>query len=268
MKLLFSDKALRFYKKVPSFVWVLIFAATIFLANAFELIDQSKYLAGEVSNIYLEAGVNVRAQGLVALVVIGSVFLYTLLFELLARWLAGDIVRRYGLKLNPAELIFMVRLVLSIINLVLALISLFYLVSENVYLIINASLEVPIITLILIWFYSAVREKIVPLRASLKLFSFFAKIYFGIYIILNGYNFINYMFIYDVVLSSYQIAVLSIKLGVVLIMAGVAYMYAVKLKKFESIVEIKDDKNDGDPFGFEIIVEEKKDDTVFKDFDI
>lgn len=267
MKSIFSEKAMEKYKKIPNFVWVLIFIVSIFLANAVEYFDQTSVLAAEVIKAYEAAGVSVKYSGIVTTIVILSTLLSALIFEFLARWLCGELTRRFSLNLDSKELVFWVRLAMIIANVLFGLVSLLSFASDNAYAIVRATLDVPIIVLIFMWLYSGIRERVVPSHFQARVFSYIAKIYFAIVIILNGYYFISNMFIYDVVLSATDIAVLSVQLGVSLIMAGVAYMYAVKLKKVETIVEIKK-KDDNDPFEFTIIEEEKKDDTVFKDFDI
>jgi hypothetical protein len=254
------------YKKIPNFVWILIFVVTIFLANAVESFEQTGALATEVIKAYEAAGMSVKQSGVVTTLVILSTLLYALLFELLARWLTGELVRRFSLKVDSRELVFMVRLVLSVANLIFALVSLLYFVNYDAQIIVKSSLTIPVISGLFIWFYATVRERIVPSHLQARFFSFVAKVYFGINIVLSAFYFISNMFIYDIALTPIDIATLSIELGVSLIMAAVAYLYAIRLKKVETIIEIK--KVDNDPFKFEIIEEEKKEEKVFKDFDI
>jgi len=254
------------YKKTPAFVWILLFALSVLLANAIDFYAQSGELALEIMKAYQTAGINVKQTGVMVTLILLSALLYVLIFEVLARWLVGVLVRRFRLKTNQQDLVVMVRLVVIFINLLQAVISLIYFLSQDALLIVQASLTVPIISGLFMWFYASVRKRIVPADAQAKLFSYVAKIYFGIYIVLNAFNFITNMFVYDIDLSAIEIASLSVSLGVTLIMAGVAYMYAQKLKKDEEIIII--DTSDDDPFGFKVVAEEKKEEKVFKDFDL
>jgi hypothetical protein len=263
---MFSEEAMKRYKKIPNYVWVIFFIVSIFLANAVEYFAQTGTMAMEIIKAYEAANIPVKYSGIVATIVILSTLFTALIFEFLASILANSLVRRFNLKVDSKDLVFMVRLALIITNVFFGLISLISFASVDAFDIVKATLTVPIITLVFIWLYSKVRERIVPMHFQAKFFSYVAKFYFAINIVISGYYFIANLFVYDVVLSAIDIAIVSVQLGTALIMAAVAYFYAIKLKKVETAIEIK--KNDDDPFQFTIIEEEKKDDTIFKDFDI
>lgn len=272
MKYIFSDKLIARYKKVPDIIWMLIFAVTIFLSNAFDLIEESGELSVEIIKIYTEAGINVKSSGIISFLIIGTVLLYTLAFELLARWLSGELIRRFRLNIETKEMVMRLRIVICIGNILIGLISLTALINGNVKQIVDSALEFPIMAILLMWFYNHFRIKVVPGRFHAKFFVFLARFYIGIFIFLAGYNFISYLFIYDVALTTVEIASISIELGVTLIIAGIAYLYSAKLKKDELLIDNDEDKpnNDNDPFNFGTIKveEEKKEETIFKDFDI
>lgn len=264
MKALFSEKLMEKFRKIPYFVWVLIFAAAAFAGNAVELFADSATLSAEIMEAYRMAGMSVRSEGVIqAAIISGSVVIAVLAFELIANWISGDLVRRYRLNVKAAELVMMVRILAIIINLVFGLFSLLYFVSEDAFYIADAIIEAPLVAGLFIWFFEAVRKRIAPAKFQSRLFSFVSWIYFAIAIVINGYYFLSYMFVYDVELTVIEIAALSLRLGMTLAMAAAAYIYSLKLKKHSD----DDNNNDGSgPYRFEII--EEKNDTVFKDFDI
>lgn len=268
MKKLFSNTTIDKLQKIPSSLWVVILAVSIFVANTIDFLAESEGIVAEFIKIYSEAGVNINPQAFKVLLVIGMVLIATLLFEIVAKWICRAIIRRFSLKTTPVEFVFRIRIVVSILNVVMGIISLIYFLNKEAFLIVKAALEIPITSILFLWFYSAIREQIVPSRVQSTFFTFVARIYFGIHLIVYGFNFISYMFIYEIALSSTEIAQISLQFGMAIVMSIVAYIYAVKLKKSEKIVVVNN-KVDDNPYSFTILEpEEKKDDKIFKDFDI
>lgn len=264
MKYLFNDKVISKVKKVPEIVWIMLFAITLFVSNAFNLISDCKIFANEMVKMYSEAGVSVKYSGITVMLIIGSIFIYALIFELLARWICRTLIRRFRLNVDNKEFVLRLRLIIGLSNMIIGLINLISLISADAYYIVSSALNFPIVFFMLIWFYSDFRKNCVPSSYQAKLFNYVAKYVFGIYIIVSAYFYISQMFILDTTLSSVEIVSLSLDLGMKLIMAVVAYFYSKFLKKHESALEEPIFINFQDPFN----PEEKEDDKIFKDFDI
>jgi hypothetical protein len=271
MKTLFSDKVMAKLNKLPKQVWILLFACTIFFSKWSEIFADSGSVAQELIDMYAESGVSMNLSGTVVVLIIGVTLLYTLIYELFGKWICRTLITRFSLKLNVDDFMLRLRIVLGLSFILIGLVSITSLISDDIAYLASSIFNFAIITFLLGWFYSDFRKRFVPSYNQAKLYNYVAKIYFGIAIIFSGYNFILYMFMYDVDLTTIETIALAVDLVIKIALAGLAYFYSTKLKACESGEEIKFTfrKDDMDPFKVhDGNVEEKKDDTVFKDFDL
>lgn len=270
MNKIFSDSAMEKAKKIPDFVWMLLFAITIFIANCYVLINDSEYSAGQLVSMYTEAGINIKYNAAFVLMLIFTVILYTVIFELLAKMLGGSMIRRFGLKITLKELVLRLRILLGIGNILIGIIGITYFFDEQIGYLLSSIFEFAIIAILFMRFYEHFRKNCVPNRYQAKFFAYVAKILFTIFILYSAFIFVYNMLLIDIELTVMEIVSLTLDLTIKFVMAGIAYWYGNKLKKYESMEEphISDKHNDNDPFFTVKVEEEKKDTTIFKDFDI
>lgn len=270
MKYLFGDSFLQKVKKVPSFVWILAYAVSLFAANWQDYISESKLFSAELMPMYESAGMSANENVIFFFLIILFVMISTAFFEIIARWISNSMIRKFRLSINANDLVMRLRLILGLGNLILGIIHLTYLINDNAGYIVSSATDFAVMFVLLLWFYSDFRKTYVPAAYQRKLFSYVATLILSITIIIGAVLFAYYGMSADYTMTPIDIAGFSVDLGVKLLCAGAAVLYARSLSKHETNdigapqgpkVFIADD-----PFGFE--KQEKKDDKIFKDFDI
>ncbi len=259
MKFLLKDQTVAKFRKLNKWIWYLFLAASFFISDAYLLIEDSKITAQ--SYLDMLGGQNLIAISTTAMVITSCIFIpiiYTVFAEIIMNFCYNIVARRFLMALNADDFTFRARLVLILSNIIIGVISVTYFFAPKAIGIISSIIDFAVPTLLFACFYEDFRTRYLPKRNHYRVFAYVAKIYLGISVIFSFLSFINNIVNLNVEKSVLDTIAYSIDLGIKLIVAGLAYLYAKRLK-------IKSEEpEDNDIF---IIKEEpKKNDTVFKDF--
>lgn len=279
MNKLFSDKIMVKLNKVPTFVWVLILAATMFFANAYVTIDGARTVTKMAIDAYKEAGVNINSIGMAVVTGIFVTAIYVALFELIARWFIQMLIRRFFLEIGVKELMLQVRLILIICNIFIGIFGIVYFFSFDIGNLVNVITEFLILAFIYGWYYEYFRKKYLNSRFQSSLFVYIARLFIGIFLIISVYNFFYYLVMIESNLTTIEIISLTLDLIIKIGVAFGAYFYNKHLKKCvveDNSFNPSSTKNgeiniNFDPFDIDKdnnIKEEKKEDKIFDDFDL
>lgn len=249
-KKLLSDKTINSLKKVPVFVWYLIFGVVSFFSSLYSNLEVGPDTISYFNEM-MQGTVNTTRM----LYLIYPLLILTdiLIFEFIAYIAYSIFSRRFFLQISQKDFVFRLRLFVILANFFIGLISLIYFAFPQLMIIGTAILNMLITGVFLGFFLYEICRRYLPGIAAAKGYSYMAKIYLGINIIIAILNFIQY-FVYEgstsmeIIASAVQIIVIG------LLMIFAYYQY----KKLNDLP--KDTPKE------KIIIEEKKDETVFKDF--
>lgn len=259
MKFLLKDESVAKLRKLPKWIWYIIFAVSFFLRDTYVLIEQSKLTAQN----YLEylGGESIINFGSTALIVFSCIFapaIYTLFAEIIMNFCYNVLGRRFVMALNSDDFTFRTRLILILSNLIIGVISVVYYFMPSSIGIISSIIDFGIPTLLFGIFYEYFRVMYLPKRNHFRVFSYVAKIYLGIFLAMSLFSFMLYMLSVDVERTTLDTVAYSLDLGIKLIFVLLGYLYAKRLK-------IKSQEPEDNDI-FIVKDEPKQDDTVFKDF--
>lgn len=259
MKTLYKDEVIAKLRKLPTFVWYIIFAASYFFREAWSLTANAKATTEAYLAQFAELGITgINGTGITVMVSIFSVIIAVVIYEIIF-WLAHSILsRRFVLAINRNDFSFRLRLLMIISNIILGLVGITYFFTDKATAILTAIFDYSVPTLLLGWFYEDFRVRYVPKRNHAKLFAFVSKIYIGIYFVFSAFYLIFNLTFYTN-LTVIEIVSLCVDTVIVVVTAVMAYF------NYRRLVKIADGPEDNDLF---ISKEEdnKKDDNIFKDF--
>lgn len=259
MKTLFKDEVVAKFRKMPSFLWYFILAASYFFKNAYVTLGDAKIMTESYAEQFAELGVTgFNGTAFTVVVAILVPVIYTVIFELFARIIYGLLVRRFALAVNQNDFCFRLRLVIIVANIILGAVGIFYFFFPEVIDILSAIFGYAVPTLLIAWFYEDFRVRYVPKRNHASLFLFAARIYVGIYLALSVFDLVYYLALFDRSLTVLETVSVCLDTVIVASSALLAYLNHRRLQK------ISREPEDNDLF---IKKEEKpKDDSIFKDF--
>ncbi len=257
MKTLFKDEVIAKLRKLPTFVWYILYAASFFFMDASTLISDGRTITDSYKAGFEEIGMTgVNFDAMAVFIVIFAVIIYTVIFELIV-WIAHSVLqRRFPLTLNKSDFAFRLRLLFIISHLILGCVGIVGFFSVPVWELLNAIFAFAVPALLLMWFYEDFRTRYVPKRNQHTLFKFVAMIYIGIYLALSAIYLVYNLVLYSGDLTALEIASLCVDTLVISIVAVVAYFDYRRLSK------IAREPEDNDLF---IKKEENNNDDIFKD---
>lgn len=257
MKTLYKDEVIAKLRKLPTFVWYVIYAATFFFMDASSLISDGQTITESYKAAFEEIGMTgVNFQAMSIVIIIMACIVYTVIFEIIV-WVAHSILqRRFPLTINKNDFAFRLRLLFIISHLILGCIGIVGFFNAQVYGLLNAIFAFSVPALLLIWFYEDFRVRYVPKRNQHTLFRFVATFFIGIYLALSAISLIYNLVIYGAELSKLQTAALCVDTVVIALVGVFAYFY------YRILTNISKEPEDNEMF---IKKEETKNDDIFKD---
>lgn len=251
---LFSDNLIIKFKKIPVFVWYLIFGLTSFFATLYTTLDMSGSYKAMFEELYPHLNSGQFLYIFIPMVIVIDI----VIFEFLAYLVYSIMSRRFLIKISQFDFVFKLRLTMILGYIIVGLISLVYFVlPENIVsqvATIGTSVINPFFqTLFLGMFIYIICKECLPKKVSFVAYSYIARFYLTIFIAMNIFNFALLFTVETTTLIQYIAAVarLIVYFGMIIL----AYIHYQKLKNLPP-----DDKNK------ESEKENEEDKVVFKDF--
>jgi hypothetical protein len=244
---IFSDKLIEKLKKIPVFVWYIIFGLSSLFASAYALKATSNEVVTMVKEMVPEINVNaVLIMSYPMLMLIEIV-----IFEFIA-YLVYSVFYRFRIKMTQYDFIFRLRLILICAYLIIRLLSLIYFAFPQAAPIGSAIINVSVTTILLGFLTFAICKDFIPNNKQAEAYKFIARIYLGINIVMSLISF-SMLFAFD---DSLLVEYLQygIRLFILMLLSVWAYFQYLKLRKLPPEEPKIDDK------------QEKRDDNVYKDF--
>lgn len=245
---IFSEKTMLKLKKVPLFVWYLIFGIMSMFTSLYGL----KEIGTDYVEILTEMlpGLNV---GRVLFLFYPMMFIMDIvIFEIIAYFAFNVISKRYVLNIPRNEFALKLRIMIIMSNLVIGIVSLVYFLLPQIIFISTAIVNTFVQTFVLGIFLYEICSHNIKNNKGHDAYMYIARLYLGIMLVFNILNIISLFTLENVPFIEYIASV--IKIVIILIMSGIAYMQYTKLKNLP-----KDPPSDGG-------VTKEIDNTVFKDF--
>jgi len=259
LKFLLKDERVAKFRKLSKWVWYIILAVSFFLRDTYILIEQGKITAQS----YLEylGGENLINFGSTALIVFSCIFapaIYTLFAEIIMNFCYNILARRFVMAINAEDFTFRVRLTLILSNLLIGIISVVYYFVPSSIVIIASVIDFAIPALLFGLFYEDFRIKYIPKKNHYRVFSYVAKIYLGIFLVMSLFSFMYYMLSVNIERNNLDTIAYSLDLGIKLIFVLIGYLYAKRL-------HVKSQEPEDNDI-FIIKDEPKQEENVYKDF--
>lgn len=283
MKKIFGDTIVSKLRNIPSFVWVILLFASFFFANAYSCLLNGEYFSYETISAYdkisqqtgQDINLNPIAFGIIFSLAYCAINL--VIFEIIIGFVYNTVAGRFRAQINRADFKFRLRYLMILSNVIVGILSIGYfftqryggvytgkitffngsvnlMIADNPYASIqSAILPFTVTTILLGIFYEDFRERYVPRRNQASLFSFGARIYFGVYIALLLISILRDFVLYKTEHTVYDIVGVCLDATIKIALAVVAFFNAKRLKKIsdsdESEIHIHTDDGNDNIFG-------------------
>lgn len=246
---IFSEKTMTTLKKVPIFVWYIIFG----IASLFSAIYGLKEIGVDYIEVFSEKLPDVSAEKFLLILYPMMFVLYIVIFEIIAHLVYNLMYRRFLLTITQSDFVLKMRLMIIMSNLCIGIISLVFFLLPQIAMVTSAIVNPFFLILFLGFFLYEICSKSVPNNNGALAYTYVARLYLGIMITLSIFNVVMLFTIEGVVFMEYLAS--TIKVILLVAMSGFAYLQYNKLKNLP-----KDPPQSGGS------VIEEVDNTVFKDF--
>ncbi len=278
MKNLLSDPIVAKYRSLPNFLWYIICAVSVFFGNAYSYLMNAGVGISQVNEALTETGLPIAVNPVVFIVltcVFSSLFT-VLIFELINHLVSGVLLVRFRAKTSRDDLKFRLRVCYIYSNLITGLIGIAYFFTQvnngvytgsfTLYSAIQNDVEMFLtyvvsfssMTFFAFLFFEDTRVRFIANKNHARCFLYFARIYFGIALIVSlirGLLFIGDNLPVTEIISDW------VDFGVCALWAGAATAYYFHLKKKQD-----DDKDSGDDNVVKIVIEDTHEKNIYDDF--
>ncbi len=250
---LYSKEIIKKLKKVPIFIWYIIFGLSATLASIYSLVISNPETIQILSDMFAEQITNINVKYILYLSYPITIIIEIIIFEVIAYLVYSIIAKRFFIELSQQDFIFRLRITMIIINTIIGLVSLIYFVLPiTANRIITAVLNTSVQNFLLAMFLYAVCKGFIRSGITHKAYLYMARLYLIIVISFTVVNLIS-IFAQDVI-DKVEYVSFIIRLVINVATIVLAHYHYNKLKKIPPKKTEPTEK------------QSKDDDVVFRDF--